>query len=72
MSNMHGAWTTGNELTYISTIGQHSVHTQSQSRYDLLKNYFYALQRRRKWEEMDRAVVLKHAFDEMMCAREAE
>ena len=72
MSNVSRAWTTANELAYISRIGMESEGTQKIPQSELLKNYFHAMQQRRRWEGLQRDVVLKAIYNEMMAALDAE
>lgn len=67
-ANYHHAWSTASELAYISNLGRFSEHTQPLDRHDLLKNYFHAMQRRARWDGLDRTAVLKAIFQAMMDA----
>ena len=55
-------WTTAAEINYLDRIGESALMAAGPSRRELLLGYLAGAQRRADWGEMDRALVIKHAY----------
>lgn len=64
-SNSHRAWSAVDERKYIQNIGTHSVHTRDEPRKKMLQLYFNAMQRRAKWDDLDRTEIMMMLFNEI-------
>lgn len=70
--NSHSAWSNDDELRYIASIGTYGEPVKDVSRYELLKNYFYAMQRRKKWGSLNREKIMPAIYAAMKMAQEIE